>query len=309
MIEKPLTACFLKPVPQALRETAPWAQDLEPLLTWALSQVRSKHATFSLPDDIFLAFVGARAAQFDNPRRALEQLHLADLYHACACLAGDEAAVRLFETRYFPEIERVVRRRNPATALIDDVKQAVYEKLFLAAAGARPKIHQYQGRGDLLAFVRITATRQLLNMLRTSDRVRQLRPEVFLEEAVKLDDQELEYLKELYKEPFKEAFHAALDGLTSRERNLLRYHLLDTLSIDDIGRLYRVHRATAARWLVRIREKLLVETRKFLSQRLRVEAPQADSIVRLVQSMLDLSLRRRLDEPEPEPEPEPASES
>ncbi len=97
MTVKPLTASFLEPVPQAQRESPPWAHDLEPLLAWVLSQVRAKHDAFSLADDTFLSFLGERAARFDNPRRAVEQLHLIDLYHACACLAGNEAAVRLFE--------------------------------------------------------------------------------------------------------------------------------------------------------------------------------------------------------------------
>ena len=52
-----------------------------------------------------------------------------------------------------------MRRRNPTSTIVDDVKQAVYEKLFLAADRAAAKINQYQGRGDLRSFVRITATR------------------------------------------------------------------------------------------------------------------------------------------------------
>ena len=40
----------------------------------------------------------------------------------------------------------------------------------------------------------------------------------------------------------------AFAALESRERNLLRYALGDGLSVDAIGTLYRVHRATAARW-------------------------------------------------------------
>ena len=300
MSSTPLSDAFLFHVPAAVRDTAPWQGDLERLLTWALSQVRAQHPAVQLADETYLAFLAERAAEFDNPRRALERLALPDLYLACACLHADPEAVRTFESHYYPEIERVVRRRTPDTPLLDDVKQAVYEKLFLAAPGGAPKIHQYQGRGDLRSFVRITATRQLLNMLRTADRARQLKPEVFLEEAIQLDDQELKYLKELYREPFRESMHAALDALDSKERNLLRYHLLDSLSIDDIGRLYRVHRATAARWLVRIREKLLVETRKVLSQRLQVKSDQAASIVRLVNSVIDVSLSRHLEEPEDE---------
>ncbi|MFY0535383.1 hypothetical protein [Nannocystis pusilla] len=49
--------------------------------------------------------------------------------------------------------------------------------------------------------------------------------------------------------------------LDEQARNLLRQHLLDGLSIDQIAGLQRVHRATAARRLVRVREDLAQRTR------------------------------------------------
>lgn len=64
------------------------------------------------------------------------------------------------------------------------------------------------------------------------------------------------------KEAFQLAFRDAVNALTSRERNLLRYHYLSDLSIDQIGTLYHVHRATAARWVAQARERLISDTRK-----------------------------------------------
>jgi hypothetical protein len=39
--------------------------------------------------------------------------------------------------------------------------------------------------------------------------------------------------------------------LSRRDRNLLRYQYFDHLTVDDIGALHRVHRATAARGVAR----------------------------------------------------------
>jgi RNA polymerase sigma-70 factor (ECF subfamily) len=67
-------------------------------------------------------------------------------------------------------------------------------------------------------------------------------------------------------------------------------HLLDGASIDRIAAVHSVHRATAARWLERIRERLASGTRRLLQERLRVSRDELASLVRLIDSQLDLSL-------------------
>jgi RNA polymerase sigma-70 factor (ECF subfamily) len=107
-------------------------------------------------------------------------------------------------------------------------------------------------------------------------------------------DPELEGLKRKYREEFKLAFHAALAKLTDRERNLLRYELVGNLSIDEIAKLYDVHRATLARWRAAAREKLFVETERSLRTALGIGATDFRSIVRWIDSELDVSLSRVL---------------
>jgi hypothetical protein len=59
---------------------------------------------------------------------------------------------------------------------------------------------------------------------------------------------------------------AAWEGLGyyGRARNLLRQHVLDGLTIDELARLYRAHRATCARWLADARSELALHTRRHL---------------------------------------------
>jgi RNA polymerase sigma-70 factor (ECF subfamily) len=71
-------------------------------------------------------------------------------------------------------------------------------------------------------------------------------------------------------------------------------HLLHGLSIDAIGSSFRVHRATAARWLGSIRAKLDRETRRLLRERKGLTDPEFDSLVRLVESRIQVSFRRVL---------------
>jgi RNA polymerase sigma-70 factor (ECF subfamily) len=80
-------------------------------------------------------------------------------------------------------------------------------------------------------------------------------------------------------------------ALTARQRTLLRLAYVDGLTVDAIGRMYAVHRATAARWLAAAREALFEEAR------VRVQAAVGagmTSVIRLVHSQVQLSLSRLL---------------
>src|SRR5262249_46581288 len=113
------------------------------------------------------------------------------------------------------------------------------------------------------------------------------------------DDPELGELKAKYRDQLAAAFRASLATLQPRDRSLLRYQVMDGLTIDEIGAIYKVHRATAARWLAPIRTELVDGTLAKLSAELGVGRASAASIVRLVQSQLELSVVRHLGEPKP----------
>ena len=89
----------------------------------------------------------------------------------------------------------------------------------------------------------------------------------------------------------REAFVHTLEALGSDERNVLRLHYLDGLTLEEVGATYRVSRATAARWLAQAREKILAETRSRLKQTLGVREDELDSLVGLAASRLSLSFR------------------
>ena len=80
----------------------------------------------------------------------------------------------------------------------------------------------------------------------------------------------------------------------NRERTLLKQQIVDGLGIDELGALYEVHRATAARWVAAAREKLLLRTRRAFMVRVRISSDECESIMRMVRSQLDVSLHRRL---------------
>jgi RNA polymerase sigma-70 factor (ECF subfamily) len=216
--------------------------------------------------------------------------------------------VALFETRYMNEVVIALSRMRLSASQVDEVKQLVRQRLFVAAPGAEAsgpgqsgqsgqsgKISEYSGRGDLRRWVRTVALRTCLNLLRKGKAEVLVGDEQVLANlAVAGDDPELAYMKQRYRGDFKQAFVDALASLAARDQTLLRYHHVDSLNIDEIGAIYRVHRVTAYRWLEKAREALVIGIQQRLKERLRLNQGELDSVLRLIRSQLHLSLVRHL---------------
>jgi RNA polymerase sigma-70 factor (ECF subfamily) len=88
-----------------------------------------------------------------------------------------------------------------------------------------------------------------------------------------------------------QALRAAFASLTPRERLLFRMHFIDGLTIDRIGVVFSVHRATIARWLASAREMVVDRTMAQLGDELRLDPAEFESLLRVVRSALDVSLQ------------------
>jgi RNA polymerase sigma-70 factor, ECF subfamily len=172
--------------------------------------------------------------------------------------------------------------------LADDAELKLRERLFLVGEDDAPRLASYSGRGDLGAWLRAAAVRTAIDLMRTR-RVVPVDPHA-LGDAGAAVDPLLAALKQRYRDEFRAAFAEASAQLTDRERTLLRYRFLDGLSIDEIALLYRVHRATIARWIAATRESLFEGTRTRLMARLAVTDSEVDSVLRLIDSQLEASI-------------------
>jgi RNA polymerase sigma-70 factor (ECF subfamily) len=101
-------------------------------------------------------------------------------------------------------------------------------------------------------------------------------------------------MKQLYRKAFRDAFGAALATMDPREKVMLRQHFVDGLTIDELGPLYAVHRATAARWITAAKATLMERTRREFMTRARLSPREMASVMRLVQSRLEVTLARLL---------------
>lgn len=228
-----------------------------------------------------------------DPDARLESLHDADLYLATALAEGDEAALKAFEADMVPQIDVALRRLRLAGGTADEVKQALRFDLLVGPDGHR-RIADYAGRGELAAWLRVSATRKALKVIRKIDREETL-DEILLDHwPDATPGPEQKQLRSQYTAELKKAIREAFAALEVRQRNLLRQHILDELTIDDLARLYRVHRATCARWLADARADLGKLTRKRLMSALGMPTSDVDSLLRFLDSDIELSISRIL---------------
>lgn len=234
------------------------------------------------------AFARHLAAVVQRPAR-LPALSGPGLYLAAACVAGAPGAVERLDATLLAELARTLTRLAPSQAVAEDVLQRLREQLFVPA-GRPSLLLQYGGQGALGAWLQVVAVRLLQKARRPTARDAQDGDEALRALPTPDADPELRFLKLQHRAHFKAAFAEALAAVDARGRAMLQLSLVEGLSIDDIGRVYAVHRATAARWVAAARDALVAETRGRLAARLAVDAGELDEVMGAVLSNLSISL-------------------
>jgi RNA polymerase sigma-70 factor (ECF subfamily) len=236
-----------------------------------------------LSDDDFLAWYDARFADAGSVE------HAADVWISCACVLGCRQAAASIRREYESAVRSTVRRVLEDPELARDVEQEVWNKILV---GPQAKIGGYSGKGPLGAWVRATAAHTTIDVRRglrvQGHRLTELDERV----ADRLFSPESELIRRRYRKPFQVALGRAMAQLSPKERSVLRLHVVGQASIDEIGRAYRVHRATAARWIERACAHILDAVRRDLSrEHVMLTKSELLSIARALESELELTLR------------------
>jgi RNA polymerase sigma-70 factor, ECF subfamily len=285
----PLTRAFSSASAVAI----PPSDTIELALVALLARARQAWPTVSLPDAAFAVYLGQRwSGEAPTPAR-LEALPAEDLYLACGCVRGEPPALVAFRDTYGDVIRIAVRGVELARDRVDDAVQLTLARLLVASADEAPRITQYSGRSKLVAFVRVVASRVALSMLRADPRGH-VGAEALADVKDDHDDPELRFLKQLYRDEFRAAFAAAITGLSERDRLLLRCQIVDRFSIDQIAAIYGQPRSTVGRHLQAAHGRLVADTRARLRENLKIGRPELSSVLRLVESSVEVSVRRLL---------------
>ncbi len=224
---------------------------------------------------------------------ALLELEGADLFLACACALGRSEAISAFDETFLPKVTAALATVDKSPSFLEEALQFLRHRLLVSDGRSAPRIADYSGRGPLGSWVRAAAVRSAINMYHAAKR------EVPLEGGgVGLElpggDPEMDFLKRKYSQDFKASFEEALAILSAQDRTVLRLHLIDGLSVEQVGAMYKANKSTVYRWMARARETLLRQTKKILAKRLGLGRGELESLMGLVRSQLDVSLTRFL---------------
>jgi RNA polymerase sigma-70 factor, ECF subfamily len=243
---------------------------------------------------VYAQHVGQKLPADAKLPEGLAELEGADLYLACACALGRSEAISAFDQAFLPKITAALATVDKSPSFIEEAQQFLRHRLLVSDGRSTPRIADYSGRGPLGSWVRAAAVRSAINMYHAAKR------EVPLDDGrgAGLDlpggDPEIDFLKQKYRQDFKTSFEEALEGLSSQDRTVLRLHLIDGLSVEQIGAMYKANKSTVYRWMAKARDTLLRQTKKILSRRLGLQRHELDSLMGLVRSQLDVSLTRFL---------------
>lgn len=245
------------------------------------------------PED-FVAHLGGLIPAGADPEGWLAAMYVEDLYLACACLHGVKRALVAFEERFLAQLPAYL----PSVAVdrVDEIKQVLRSRYFVAAPGSAPKIAGYAGRGPLAGWVRQSAQRAAADLRGRSDAVPldEGDQDRALQTQALAEDPELDYLKGTYRRDFKLAFQAAVAALSEEDQALLRLYSVAGLTTTQIGVMMGLHHTNVSRRLKAVREALFEGTRRELTARLRLSPSELESVIRLARSQLDVSLARVL---------------
>src|SRR5690348_7206143 len=96
--EHPLCAIFLPAVSDPARGGLPTRPLLEPILAQICAVSQAAWPEFAVAAEAFLPYFAERVSR--EGHEALQKLRAADLYVACACVAGNPRAIGALEARY-----------------------------------------------------------------------------------------------------------------------------------------------------------------------------------------------------------------
>jgi RNA polymerase sigma-70 factor, ECF subfamily len=219
--------------------------------------------------------------------------HVEAVYVCAASGLGDGAACGAIEKRHFGELRAAIARVDGRKDFVDEVLQRLRVQLF---TGEPPKINGYSGRGPLERWLRTAAMRLAFRQKKAEWRgpaaIRDLSElaaaPTFISRREESGDQPF---KATYLRAFQLALDDAFRALQGRERAVLRLHFAEGMNIDEIGRVYAVHRATVARWIAGYREGLARAVRERLEAQFgQLTQEEFDGLFGLVYGQLDLSV-------------------
>jgi RNA polymerase sigma-70 factor (ECF subfamily) len=281
---------------------------LEQLLRRAWDAGRAQWPDISLSAETFVRHL---ARHWPSPSEAVsteqqfEQFKSAEFYLTCACVQRIPGAFEAIERHYLVKLPETLTTLNLPPARLEDLCQEVCIKLLTSPPGALLKIAEYSGRGALFNWLKVVARRTAISLLRTDKETAEDNVSAIMSFiAAPGEDPELDLIKRKFRGPYRQALYEAFATLSRDQLYLLRLHFGEGLSTPVIALTLGVNQSTISRWLQSARQKIYEETKRRLKVRLQVNSQEFESIRRVLDRDLDISVHRILANAEPDP-PDP----
>jgi RNA polymerase sigma-70 factor (ECF subfamily) len=290
----PLSAAFLSRWPPDA-QTGPMA-DLESALEEAFDKGRAAWPDVDISSDEFAAYLGERCDVVEAPVATLRILHVSDLYLACGCASGSPPAVAALNAKYLSRVAPLLARFDPSPSYADEMTQRLRVFLLVGkddadpSAEREPKIALYRGRAGLSRWLAIIATRTAISQKKNDVKITAL-DEVL--DVASAESPELELLRRRhlgdFKRLVKDALTDTLPRLTPEARNLLRWHLVENLSLRKIAILRGTNVSAISREYARIRATIRESIVEQLRTRTGLPVQELNSLMTVLISRISLT--------------------
>ncbi|EPX63456.1 putative DNA-binding regulatory protein [Cystobacter fuscus DSM 2262] len=260
-----------------------------------------------MDDKVFVDYLAQRlppAKEGDSLAKVFADMYLEDLYLAFACVHKVPEAIATLEEHHLRELRTWLKRTN---SVVDDLCQDVRIQLLVGLTPAGPRLATYRGSSALQHWIHVVASRLLppskppsgngssgsgsppASLLNALENIPFQRP-----------DLDIELIKRLSMDDFRQALSGAVRALSEEQRRLLKYYYVKRLTTTELGRLIGKDQSTASRKLALAREAVYEETKRLLKERLSLASKEFDSFVAAIQSNFDMSLSQILGETDEE---------
>lgn len=169
-----------------------------------------------------------------------------DLWLACGALTEVPAALRVLDELIAAACSRLSGAMAEAGVELEELTQGIRVDLLVGSDGT-PKLQRYSGRGSLSRWIRSAAARRLALALKARGARSELGNALSGSAMALPSLPEFRALEHQQRTLFVQYLREAFFELDVRQRNLLRLHLIQGMSLAALGRQYRVHRTTMHR--------------------------------------------------------------
>lgn len=230
--------------------------------------------------------------------------YVSDQYLALGAVICGNAGVQLLNMHALNMQARLLRKRRLSEEDIHELLHTLRVRLVVGTESSPPRLLRYSGSAPLASWLR-AVTLNLLHNTRSRRNAQNL--------SIDDDSQLLHQLlpshlstsgtseqspidRRFGKFVVRDAMRTALHRLKPAQRLLLKLYYVDGLRMEQIAILQRSNKSTISRHIAAARAQILDSLRLELKQNLRMSTSEADSLVELVISSIEISLSKILTE-------------